>query len=38
MSTEKMALVVLKRGLASMRIDEERVYHKTKLLMFSFSK
>jgi len=33
MSSEKMALAVLKRGLASMHIDEERVYHKTKLLL-----
>lgn len=28
-----MALAVLKRGLASMHIDEEQVYHKTKLLL-----
>lgn len=33
MSSEKMALAVLKRGLASMHIDEEQVYHKTKLLL-----
>ena len=32
-TSEKMALAVLKRGLASMHIDEEQVYHKTKLLL-----